>query len=176
MSLKMIVATGANFEIGVDNKLLWHLPEDMQYFKEQTEYCNVVMGNNTFDSLNLKKGLPNRNNIVLTTKTLQRSKRVRPQYNPRYCAYFTNNFKDVFNCEGTIWIIGGSQIYEQFIGCVDEIHWTQIEKGYPEANKFLTDKTIDIVETEFSFDTKVKSCYNEKSDTHFTINVLKRIK
>ena len=56
MTIKMIVATGENFEIGVDNKLLWHLPEDMQYFKVQTEYCNVVMGNNTFDSLNLKKG------------------------------------------------------------------------------------------------------------------------
>ena len=35
MSLKMIVATGLNFEIGVDNRLLWHLPEDMKYFKEQ---------------------------------------------------------------------------------------------------------------------------------------------
>ena len=112
----------------------------------------------------------------MTTKTLQVNKRVRPQYNPRYCAYFTNNFKDVFNCEGTIWIIGGSQIYEQFIDYVDEIHWTQIEKSYPEANKFLTDKTIDVMETEFSFDSKVKSCYDEKSDTHFTINILKRIK
>lgn len=176
MSLKMIVATGANFEIGVDNKLLWHLPEDMQYFKGQTEYCNVVMGNNTFDSLNLKKGLPNRNNVVLTTKTLQVNKRVRPQYNPRYCAYFTNNFKDVFNCEGTMWIIGGSQIYEQFVDYVDEIHWTQLEKSYPAANKFLSDKTIGVMIKEFDKGTRIKQCYDEKSDTSFTINVLKRIK
>lgn len=176
MSLKMIVATGSNFEIGVDNKLLWHLPEDMQYFKEQTEYCNVVMGNNTFESLNLKEGLKNRRNIVLTNKDLPINKRIRYQHNPRYSVYFTRQLSDVFEYEGDTWITGGSQIYEEFIDYVDEIHWTIVHKQFPEADKFLSKKTINVMETEFCFDSKVKSCYDEKSDTYFTINLLKRVK
>lgn len=176
MSLRMIVATGSNFEIGVDNKLLWHLREDMQYFKEQTEYCNVVMGNNTFESLNLKEGLKNRRNIVLSNKNLPLNKRVRYQHNPRYSVYFTRQVSDVFEYEGDTWIIGGSQIYEEFIDCVDEIHWTHIEKVYPEANKFLTDKTIDKMVKDFDKGERIKRCYDEKSGTYFTINVLKRIK
>lgn len=176
MTIKMIVATGKNFEIGVDNKLLWHLPEDMKYFKEQTEYYNVVMGNNTFESLSLKEGLKNRRNIVLTNKDLPINKRVRYQYNPRYSIYFTRRVSDVFEYEADTWIIGGAQIYEQFIDFVDEIHWTLIEKVYPEANKFLSDKTIGVMIKEFDKGTRIKQCYDEKSDTSFTINVLKRIK
>lgn len=176
MNLKMIVATGSNFEIGVDNKLLWHLPEDMKYFKEQTEYFNVVMGNNTFESLNLKEGLKNRRNIVLTNKNLPVNKRIRYQHNPRYSVYFTRQPSDVFEYEGYTWIIGGSKIYEEFIDYVDEIHWTIVHKQFPEADKFLSKKTINVMEAEFCFDRKVKSCYDEKSGTYFTINILKRIK
>lgn len=178
MSLKMIVATGFNFEIGVDNKLLWYLPEDLKHFKEQTEHNFVVMGSNTFESLNMKSGLKNRINFVLTNKSIPVNKRTKVQYNPRYYAYFTNHMSDVFEYQGEheIWIVGGSQIYEEFIDYVDEIHWTHVEKVYPEANKFLTDKTIDKMIKDFDKGTRFKRCYDEKSDTHFTINVLKRIK
>ena len=178
MTIKMIVATGENFEIGIDNKLLWDLPEDMEYFKEQTEHSLVVMGSNTFESLNMKTGLKNRINFVLTNKSIPVNKRTKVQYNPRYCTCFTNYMSDVFEYQGEydIWIIGGSQIYEEFIDYVDEIHWTFIEKSYPEANKFLTDKTIDVMIKEFDKGTRIKECYDEKSDTHFRINVFKRIK
>ena len=136
------------------------------------------MGSNTFESLNMKTGLKNRINFVLTNKSIPVNKRTKVQYNPRYYTYFTNYMSDVFEYQGEhdIWIIGGSQIYEEFIDYVDEIHWTFIEKSYPEANKFLTDKTIDVMIKEFDKGTRIKECYDETSDTHFTINVFKRIK
>lgn len=182
MSLKMIMATGLNEELGKDNELLWNIPEDLKYFKEQTEGGYVVMGMNTFVSLDMPKGLKNRKNIVLTKYILPVNKRMVYQHNPRYYVHFTkfSKYNDLFDgrmlYESDVWIIGGSSIYDQLIDFVDEIHWTRVEKVYPEANKFLTDKTIDVMIKEFDKGTRIKQGYDEKSDTHFTINVLKRIK
>lgn len=53
--------------IGVDNNLPWHYPEDLKFFKDNTVKKNIVMGFNTFKSLNYKP-LPNRTNIVLVDK------------------------------------------------------------------------------------------------------------
>lgn len=180
MSLKMIVATGSNFEIGIDDRLLWHLPEDMKYFKEQTINNIVVMGNNTFNSLNNECGLCNRVNYVLTTKQYELPDKIKYSCHETLLCFVNNsdNIKFLKNIRGgrEVWIIGGAKVYEEFIDYVDEIHWTHIEKVYQEANKFLTDKTIDKMVKDFDKGTRIKRCYDEKSDTHFTINVLKRIK
>ena len=179
MSLKMIVATGLNFEIGIDDELLWYLPEDMKYFKEKTLNSSfVIMGRKTFESLNSPFGLKGRYNMVLTNKDIPIDDRFK-RFDSNTCLVYPtweNSVQDTALCCKESWLIGGAQIYEQFIDHVDEIHWTIVHKHFPEADKFLSKKTINIMETEFSFDTKVKSCYDEKSDTHFTINVLKRIK
>jgi len=53
-----------NNEIGIDNKLLWHLPADLKHFKEITTGHIVVMGQKTFQSIG--KPLPFRRNIVLS--------------------------------------------------------------------------------------------------------------
>lgn len=179
MSLKMIVATGLNFEIGVDNRLLWHLPEDMKYFKEQTLNSSfVIMGRKTFESLNSPFGLKDRYNMILTNQEVSREDRFK-RLDTKTCLIYPaweNAVQDTAVCCKESWLIGGSQIYESFIDYVDEIHWTYIEKVYPEANRFLTDKTIDKMVKDFDKGVRVKKCYDERSDTHFTINVLKRIK
>ena len=66
--LKIIVAIGKNREIGKDNKLLWHLPEDLKHFKNLTKNSTVIMGYNTY--LSIGRPLPNRKNIVLCDKVL----------------------------------------------------------------------------------------------------------
>lgn len=60
----IIVAIGKNNEIGKNNKLLWHIPEDLKKFKEITSGKTVVMGRNTYESIG--KPLPNRHNILLS--------------------------------------------------------------------------------------------------------------
>ena len=63
--IHIIAAVARNGAIGLDNKLLYHMPADMRHFKELTTGHTVVMGRNTFESLP-KGALPNRRNIVLT--------------------------------------------------------------------------------------------------------------
>ena len=179
MSLKMIVATGLDYEIGIDNKLLWYLPEDMKYFKEQTMNSFVIMGRSTFDSLNSTIGLKDRWNVVITNSPKDYVDLNSVGKNGYRLAFTDINESVLEVAKGKFkssWIIGGSQIYEEFIDYVDEIHWTLVHKEFPEANKFLSKKTINIMETDFCFESKVKSCSDEKSNTHFTINILKRLK
>ena len=64
----LIVAVGKNNEIGKENKLLWHVPEDLKNFKKITSGKKIVMGRKTFESIG--RPLPNRENIVLS-KTIK---------------------------------------------------------------------------------------------------------
>lgn len=178
MKVKMIMATGLNYELGKDNKLLWHLPDDMKYFKEQTEGHYVVMGNNTFKSLNMPKGLKNRNNIVLTKEDLPVNKQIKYQYNPRYFVSFMN-FESLrqmdFSCENDreIWIIGGASVYEQLIEFVDEVHWTEVMEEFPDADTYLPTKVIEHINNKFKI--KTVNCFvDNNTNTMFRIRVMKR--
>ena len=65
--IKMIAAHDTNKGIGIDNKLPWHLPEDLAHFKRETEGKYVLMGRKTFESIG--RPLPNRHSVVLTRDT-----------------------------------------------------------------------------------------------------------
>ena len=67
MSLSIIVAVASNGVIGGDNKLLWHLPDDLQWFKKCTMGRPIIMGRKTFESL--PKVLPGRIHFVLSKNT-----------------------------------------------------------------------------------------------------------
>ena len=92
----IIVAVGKNMEIGLNNKLLWHIPEDLKKFKEITTGKTIIMGKNTFDSIG--KPLPNRRNIVLSIEEFDKGDLDIEVYND-----FDNliknlsNLKDLFN-------------------------------------------------------------------------------
>ena len=62
----IVVAMGEKNEIGADNKLLWHLPNDLKHFKELTSGHPIIMGRKTYESIG--KALPNRTNIVVSRK------------------------------------------------------------------------------------------------------------
>ncbi|HMU72880.1 MAG TPA: dihydrofolate reductase, partial [Ferruginibacter sp.] len=62
--LSLIVAAAENNAIGKNNQLLWHLPNDLKFFKNTTWGMPVIMGRKTFESVN--KPLPGRFNIVIT--------------------------------------------------------------------------------------------------------------
>jgi dihydrofolate reductase len=65
MIVSLIVAAGTNNAIGKDNQLLWHLPKDLQFFKQTTWAMPVVMGRKTFESLG-GKPLNGRVNVIIT--------------------------------------------------------------------------------------------------------------
>lgn len=66
MIISLIVAAAENGVIGKDNKLPWHLPDDLKHFKELTKGKTVIMGRKTYESIG--HPLPERRNIVLSTK------------------------------------------------------------------------------------------------------------
>ena len=64
--ITIVVAMGLNNEIGANNQLLWNLPKDLKHFKEMTTGHPIIMGRKTYESIG--KPLPNRTNIVVSTK------------------------------------------------------------------------------------------------------------
>ncbi|WP_311695541.1 dihydrofolate reductase [Sneathia sanguinegens] len=122
--LKIIVAIGKNREIGKDNKLLWHLPEDLKHFKNLTKNSTVIMGYNTY--LSIGRPLPNRKNIVLCDKVLN-IKGVEVYNNLEKCLKENND----------AYIIGGQSIYEQTLKYVTELHISYIDKEFKDADTFF---------------------------------------
>jgi dihydrofolate reductase len=68
MTISIIVAIAKNYAIGKNNKLLWHLPNDLKHFKDVTTGHTVIMGRKTFESVG--KPLPRRRNIVITRQDI----------------------------------------------------------------------------------------------------------
>ena len=64
----MIVAYGRDRQIGLDGKMLWHLPEDFKHFKKTTMGHTMVMGRKTYDSIG--RPLPGRKTIVLSRQDI----------------------------------------------------------------------------------------------------------
>lgn len=128
IKISLIAAVGKNGELGLDNKLLWDIPEDMKWFRKQTEGKTVVMGRTTYESIG--KPLPRRKNIVLSRNPhlgLPDSVIVLPS---------VLAVMKEFRHEDEIVIIGGSQIYEQFLPSVDTVYLTRVAQSY-EADTFF---------------------------------------
>ncbi len=127
--LKMILATGLNGELGQNNQLLMHLPEDLKHFKKVTEGKVVVMGHKTAESLPNGKPLPNRVNIVMTRKPYENG-----------CEGFLrcNDYKKVLKIAETedVFIIGGAEIYKLFEDYVKEVYHTIIGTAFENADTF----------------------------------------
>ena len=141
--INIVAAIGKNRELGAKNKLLWHIPEDMERFKRLTTGKVVVMGRKTYESIPEKfRPLPNRINIVVTRDLNYSSSEI--EKNSRQTRTITalsieeaiEKAKE-FNKE--IFIIGGAQIYEQSLKYADRLYMTLVDKEYPEADVFFPD-------------------------------------
>ena len=101
--ITIIAAIGKNNELVINNHLLWNLKEDMKFFKEKTINHKVVMGLNTYKSI--ARPLPNRENIVLSSKKENLPKEVKQYTNINK---LTN---DLSNTKEEVFIIGGASLY-----------------------------------------------------------------
>jgi dihydrofolate reductase len=118
MSISIVVAMSKNHVIGVHNQLPWHLPADLRHFKNVTMGKPIVMGRKTFESIG--KALPGRDNIVLT-----RDK----QYQAEGC-WTIHDEKAIFekySPQDDIAIIGGAQIFAQFLPIADKLYLTYVD-------------------------------------------------
>ena len=104
----IIVAVGKNNEIGKNNKLLWHIPEDLENFKKITLNKKIVMGRKTFESIG--RPLPKRENIVLTRNNNYALDNEIKIYND-----LETLLSEYGNSEEEIFILGGEQIYKEML-------------------------------------------------------------
>jgi dihydrofolate reductase len=134
MKVSLIVALDSNRGIGKNNDLMWHLPADMNFFKETTKNQIVVMGRKNYDSIPEKyRPLPNRLNVILT-----RNK----DFKADNCLVF-NTFDDCLTHfeqenERKVFIIGGGEIYKMALDSnrLNEMFITYVD-GVFDADTFF---------------------------------------
>jgi dihydrofolate reductase len=135
ITISSIVAAAENSAIGLKNGLPWKLPNDLKFYKYTTWGLPIIMGRNSFESMD-KKCLPGRYNIVLTRQTgltaangAELWTASAPEEALEIAA--ATDCKEIF-------ITGGAQIYAAFMDRTDRIYLTRVH-GRPEADTFLAE-------------------------------------
>jgi dihydrofolate reductase len=140
-SLILIAAVARNGAIGKDNRLLWHLPEDMKRFKQLTLGHAVLMGRKTWESLPEKfRPLPGRQNIVMTR-------------DDAFCAdgaVVVHSLAEAIAAADTtaVFVIGGAEIYAQSLAQADRLELTEVDDApvgdvfFPTLDRELWQETI----------------------------------
>ena len=124
----IISAVGLNNEIGVNNKLIWTIKKDLNFFKSVTMNHKIVMGYNTF--MSLPKVLEGRSYIILTHHNIDDEKvLVFNNYEELIC-YLNSIGEDVF-------IIGGESLYRLFLNEAKFLLLTEINKSFPHADTYF---------------------------------------
>jgi dihydrofolate reductase len=175
MKISIITAMTKEFVIGKGNKLPWNIPDELQYFKSKTLNKAIIMGGNTFVSIN-KKPLPYRYNIVLTKNPDQyiynnnyNNQKISTENlsfttNIKDSLLIANNFYDNLNqsCANNysdqqkeVMVIGGREIYQQYLPLANKLYISIIKNNYPgdilfpEYDKFLWYKVCSEEYAEF---------------------------
>lgn len=141
--LSIIVAISENNVIGKDNKLLWHLPEDLKRFKKLTTGHTIIMGRKTFESLG--GILPDRTHIVLTR-----------DINYNIDSDFVKVVHDITDLEKYInddeehFVIGGAIVYNQLIKMSKKMYVTKIHKTFEGDAYFpkINEEEWEVIERE----------------------------
>jgi len=134
MAISIIAAIGKNRELGRDNKLLWHIPEDMKRFKTLTNNSVVIMGRKTYESLPAKfRPLPNRENIIITRDKNYKQERA------IICFSMEEAIKKAQEFNKEVFVIGGAQIYNIGIKYADKLYLTLVDVEHLDADAFFPD-------------------------------------
>ena len=126
MTVTIVVAISENYVIGKDNKLLWHIPNDLKHFREITTGRTIIMGRKTYESVG--KPLPKRRNIIITRQNIK----------IEGCEVVNSIGEALELCKGEdeVFIVGGAEIYRQSMKLTNRIYLTIIHKEF-EGDSFF---------------------------------------
>ena len=138
----IIVAIADNNAIGKDNALLWHISEDLKFFKRTTMGCPVIMGRKTFESIG--RPLPKRTNIVVSRSGYDAPEEVVvvASLEEAFAAVQSSVSSAVSGTETSpskAFVIGGGQIYAQALPLVDRLIVTHVHTVIEDADTFFPD-------------------------------------
>lgn len=121
MILAAVVVTDLNNAIGIDNKLLCHLPADLKFFKNVTMGSPIIMGRKTYESIG--RLLPGRRNVIITRNS---------NYKVEGADVYSSLDEAIQNCknESKVFIIGGAEVYKQSMESLNEIYRTLIHHKF----------------------------------------------
>lgn len=162
MRVSFIVAKSENNVIGINNKLPWHLKDDLQNFKKITMGHHMLMGRKTFESIG--KALPGRMSLVVSSEPRPASDQL---------LWFPNIWRAIKHAERAgeteLFIIGGEKVFKSALSIADRIYLTEV-KGDVKGDTYfplLSLKNWKVVsETSFS--------KNSENDHDFSFQVLDR--
>ena len=121
MNLSIIVAMAKNHAIGIDNRMPWHLSADLKRFKAITMGKPILMGRKTHESIG--RPLPGRKNIILTRDQAYQAEGCVVVYS------LEQAFQSVQDSD-ELMIIGGSSLYQRFLGQAQRLYLTLIEQEF----------------------------------------------
>jgi dihydrofolate reductase len=131
--INIIAAIGLNRELGYNNQLLCHLPNDLKHFKELTTQQFIVMGRKTFESIG--HPLPNRHNIIVTRDT--KFKEPIGTYVYHSLDDVIHEYKQYNDNQNELFIIGGADVYLQALLHADKIYLTVINHYFDKADVYF---------------------------------------
>lgn len=125
MQIALIVAVAANGVIGRDNRLPWHLPEDLKWFKRNTLGKPVIMGRKTWESIG--RPLPERPNIVVTRDPVWTAEGAHVAHSLDEALNLAVKL-DSFVFEAMV--IGGAALFAEALPRARRLYWTEIHRDY----------------------------------------------
>jgi len=162
MHVSMVVAHGPKGEIGLNNKLLWHIPEDLKNFKKITTGKMIVMGRKTFESIG--RPLPDRANVVITHDTNFKPDGVIVINDPMMAFDLALEAESDLEVEDfEMMVIGGGEIFKFFLPYTQNIYLSEVPYEGP-ADAFFP-----------QLDWKEWNVTSEEKFKDFTFKVLDRI-
>src|SRR5690606_13999797 len=153
--ITMIAAAGENNELGKDNDLLWHLPDDFKRFKQLTSGHHIIMGRKTFETF--PKPLPNRVHIVIT----------RNKNYEKEGAVVVHNMKEALKIasqDEQPFIIGGGEIYKIGLPLSDKIELTRVHAKFDDDDTYFPEFSED----EWELTIKTEHPKDERHKYSFT--------
>ncbi|HXC07134.1 MAG TPA: dihydrofolate reductase [Bacteroidia bacterium] len=150
MVISIIAAISENNVIGKDNKLIWHLPADLNHFKELTTGHHLIMGRKTWESIG-SKPLPGRTSIVIT-----RDKK----YKASGCTLVHSLDEALEAAKGQeeVFVIGGAEIYKQTMALAHKLYITRVHHKF-EGDTFFPEigkEWFEAINNDFEKDAKNK--------------------
>ncbi len=158
--INVIVAVAQNGIIGGENRLLWHISEDLRHFKAITSGHPVVMGRKTYESLG--RPLPNRENVVIT----------RSQVEIEGCrvVHSLEEAFELFRPKDQVFVIGGAEIYRASMPLADRFYLTRVHHNYEGDTSYP-----DWSESEWSLVSSEHFERGEKYEYPYTFEEYRRV-
>jgi len=165
MTVSIIAAVAENNVIGKDNRIIWHMPKDLKFFKQTTSGHHVLMGRKNYLSIPDKyRPLPDRTNIIVTHQMEYVAPDCHVVHSIEEGVEFARS-----HAENEVFIIGGGDIYEQSIEIADKLYITWLHKNYEGDVRFPNferDNWSVIEETRYEQD--------EDHECSFTITIYEK--